>query len=414
MPEDKMAWWREAKFGMFVHWGLYVLLAGAYRGEETDNIAEWIMHDLQIPVEEYERLAAQFNPVHFDADSIVRLCRDTGMKYLVFTAKHHDGFAMYRSKADPYNIVDATPFGRDVAMELKDACDKYGIRLCFYYSQAQDWHHPHGIEENVPMEGKDFECYLQEKCIPQVRELLTNYGDIGLIWYDTPMDMSEAGARRMRDLVYGLQPDCLVSGRVGYGLGDYMTTGDNFIPLLPYPGDFEVPATINGTWGYSCSDTRWKSTEKLLRNLVKIVSRGGNYLLNIGPDALGQVPTQSTHVLQAIGDFMRLNAESIYGTRPTPVYPYDIDWGYFTARPHKLYIHVFEDLPDIYLLNMGNTPLRATLLADGRELELRQRITCEHVHSWRIFLPEDRPLQIDTVICIEVAEEDILFEEIED
>lgn len=414
MTEASKQWWRDAKFGMFIHWGLYVLLAGEYRGQKTDNIAEWIMHDLHIPVEEYQALAARFNPVHFDADGIVRLCRDTGMKYLVFTAKHHDGFAMFHSKASSYNVVDATPFGRDVAMELKEACDRYGIRLCFYYSQAQDWHHPDGIEEDVPMAGKDFARYLSQKCVPQVKELLTGYGPLGLIWYDTPMDMSRQDCLAMRQLVRDLQPDCLVSGRVGHGLGDYMTTGDNFIPLLPYGKDFEVPATINGTWGYSSGDTRWKSPEKLLRNLVKIVSRGGNYLLNIGPDALGDVPEKSVKALKVIGDFMRLNGESIYATRPVPPYPYDIDWGYFTAKPGKLYIHVFEDLPDVYLINMGNKPRRAYLLADGTPLELRQRVTCEQVHSWRIFLPQDRPRQIDTVICVEVEEEDIWFEEITD
>ncbi|MDO4547318.1 MAG: alpha-L-fucosidase [Clostridia bacterium] len=412
--EDMKKWWRDAKFGMFIHWGLYVLLAGEYKGQKTDNIAEWIMHDLDIPVEEYQALAARFNPVHFDADKIVRLCRDTGMKYLVFTAKHHDGFAMYHSKASGYNIVDATPFGRDAAMELKEACDRYGIRMCFYYSQAQDWHHPDGFEDAKPMDGKDFRRYLDEKCVPQVKELLTQYGPLGLIWYDTPMDMSREDCLAMRNLVREAQPDCLVSGRVGHGLGDYMTTGDNFIPLLPYGKDFEVPATINGTWGYSSGDTRWKSPEKLLRNLVKIVSRGGNYLLNIGPDALGDVPEKSVEALGVIGEFMRLNGESIYATRPVPPYPYDIDWGYFTAKPGKLYIHVFDDMPDVYLINMGNVPRRAYLLCDGRPLELRQRETCEHVHSWRIFLPEDLPRQIDTVICVEVEEQDIRFEEITD
>ena len=414
MSESRMEWWLDSKFGMFIHWGLYALLSGEYRGQKTDNIAEWIMHDLHIPPAEYEKLAAQFNPVHFDAEKIVRLCRDIGMRYLVLTAKHHDGFAMFRSQASRYNVADATPFGRDVAMELKNACDKYGVRLCFYYSQAQDWHHPDGIEEGVSMAGKDFENYLTSKCIPQITELLTQYGDVGLIWYDTPLDMSRQDCLRMRRLVNDLQPDCLVSGRVGHGLGDYMTTGDNFIPLLPYAKPFEVPATINGTWGYSAGDTRWKSAEKLLRNLVKTVSRGGNYLLNIGPDALGDVPEKSVEALHQIGEFMRLNGESIYGTRPAPTYPYDVDWGYFTVKPHKLYIHLFEDMPDVYLINMGNKPCRCYLLADGTELELRERITCEHVHSWRIFLPVKRIPQINTVICVEVEEESIWFEKITD
>ena len=414
MAEKRGNWWQDAKFGMFIHWGLYALAAGEYGGRKSGGNAEWIMHDLDIPPEAYRRQAEQFNPVDFDANAIVRLCRDAGMRYLVFTAKHHDGFAMYHSRANRYNVVDATPFGRDVAMELKQACDRYGIRLCFYYSQAQDWDHPGGLEEGRPVAPGAFAGYLEEKCVPQVRELLTGYGPLGLIWYDTPMDMPHKDCLRMRDLVRELQPDCLVSGRVGHGLGDYMTTGDDFIPLLPYAKPFEVPATMNGTWGYAEEPRRWKRPERMLRDLVRIVSRGGNYLLNIGPDARGNVPQKSVEAMRALGEFMRLNGESIYGTRPVPTYPYDIEWGYFTAKPGKLFIHVFEDVPEIYLINMGNTPRRAYLLADATPLIVVERETCEHVHSWRIALPEDRPRAIDTVICVEVAEEEIFFEPLED
>ena len=414
MAEKRGNWWQDAKFGMFIHWGLYALAAGEYGGRKSGGNAEWIMHDLGIPPEAYRRQAEQFNPVDFDANAIVRLCRDAGMRYLVFTAKHHDGFAMYHSRANRYNVVDATPFGRDVAMELKQACDRYGIRLCFYYSQAQDWDHPGGLEEGRPVAPGAFAGYLEEKCVPQVRELLTGYGPLGLIWYDTPMDMPHKDCLRMRDLVRELQPDCLVSGRVGHGLGDYMTTGDDFIPLLPYAKPFEVPATMNGTWGYAEEPRRWKRPERMLRDLVRIVSRGGNYLLNIGPDARGNVPQKSVEALRALGEFMRLNGESIYGTRPVPTYPYDIEWGYFTAKPGKLFIHVFEDVPEIYLINMGNTPRRAYLLADATPLIVVERETCEHVHSWRIALPEGRPRAIDTVICVEVAEQEIFFEPLED
>ncbi|MEA4896754.1 MAG: alpha-L-fucosidase [Christensenellaceae bacterium] len=410
--ENRMSWWRDAKFGLFIHWGLYALLAGEYRGVRTDNIAEWIMHDLGISAQEYEKLASRFNPDSFDADRIARLARDTGMKYVVLTAKHHEGFAMYRSKADPYNVVDATPWGRDPARALREACDRYGLKLCFYYSQAQDWHHPDGIEEGVPDEGKDFRNYLDRKCIPQITELLTEYGDVGLIWFDTPMSMTKAQSEELKALVRRLQPDCLISGRIGNGLGDYMTTGDNFIPLLPYPGDFEVPATINDTWGFSRFDRRWKSPEKLIRNLVKVVSRGGNFLLNIGPDAAGRVPEACERVLGVIGGFLARCGESIYGTRPVPAYPYDIDWGYFTSRPGKLYIHVFEEMPDVYLLNMANTPKRAYLLSDGRELTLKERVTCEGDHSWRILWPGEQPKDIDTVICVEIEEDQVAFEAI--
>ncbi|MEG1514169.1 MAG: alpha-L-fucosidase [Clostridia bacterium] len=408
-------WWRDAKFGLFIHWGLYALLAGEYEGQKTDNIAEWIMHDLHIPPDQYARLARAFAPIHFDADAIVRMARDAGMKYLVLTSKHHEGFAMFHSDASAYNVVDATPFGRDVAMELRAACDKYGLKLGFYYSQAQDWYDPNGVEEGVSNADKCFRTYLDQKCIPQLTELLTRYGEIGLIWFDTPMGITPEESEELRDLVKKLQPHCLVSGRIGNGLGDYMTTGDNFIPLLPYPEDFEVPATINGTWGYNRGDTRWKTPEAILRSLVKIVSRGGNYLLNIGPDALGDVPEKSVEVLARVGEFMQKNGESIYGTHPVPAYPYDIDWGYFTARPGKVYIHVFDSIPDIYLINMGNVPKAAYLLADGTPLTLKERITCEGVHSWRILWPNGvQPEAIDTVVCVEVAEDQIWFEPITD
>ncbi|NLD34968.1 MAG: hypothetical protein GX653_08685 [Clostridiales bacterium] len=407
-----LEWWREAKFGLFIHWGLYALLAGEYRGQRTHNIAEWIMHDLRISPAEYEQLAARFNPADFDADAIAALAAHAGMRYVVLTAKHHDGFAMYHSRANPYNVVDATPFGRDVAQELRRACDRHGLRLCFYYSQAQDWHHPGGIEQYVSDPNPGFDDYLARKCIPQLEELLTNYGDLGLIWFDTPMSMTREQSRLLRDLVKQRQPQCLVSGRIGHGLGDYMTTGDNFIPLLPYDGPFEVPATINRTWGYSRFDTDWKPAGHLLRDLVRVVSRGGNYLLNIGPDALGRVPEESAARLRAIGEFLSVNGESIYGTHPVPAYPYDMDGLYFTARPGRLYIHCFTPRRSLYLINMMNRPLAASLLADGRPLTLRERRTCEGVDSWTILLPDDLPPQLDTVICVDIAEEQVQFEPI--
>ena len=414
MSDTHGNWFEEARFGMFIHWGLYALLAGEYKGRRTENIAEWIMHDLRIPKEEYEKLAALFDPEQFDAGAIVRLAKEAGARYIVFTAKHHDGFAMFGSSADPYNIVDSTPFRRDAAQELRKACDREGLRLCFYYSQAQDWHDPDGIEENERDPSPGFRRYLDCKCIPQLKELLTRYGSIGLIWFDTPMSMTFEESRELRDLVKSLQPDCLVSGRIGHGLGDYMTTGDNFIPLLPYGKPFEVPATINGTWGYSRFDQKWKSAKHLVRDMVKTVSRGGNYLLNIGPDALGKVPEQSVSVLKEIGAWISANGESIYGTVPVPAYPYDIGWGYFTAKKRCLYIHVFESPDELYLINMGNRPLKASLLLDGRELALRQRLTCEGVHSWRIILPKDMPRQPDTVIRVDIEEDDVFFEPVTD
>ncbi|WP_320129900.1 alpha-L-fucosidase [uncultured Sphaerochaeta sp.] len=414
MEKNVGKWWSEGKFGLFIHWGLYSLLAGEYKNQKTENIAEWIMHDLHIPSKEYEKLATQFNPAHFDADYIVKLAKDAGMKYIVFTSKHHEGFALYHSKVSSYNCVEASPFGRDPIAEFRQACDKYGIVLCLYYSQAQDWDDPDGCEDGIGEEGKNFRSYLDAKCIPQIKELLTNYGDLGLFWLDTPMYMTLQESTELRTIIKELQPHCMISGRIGHSLGDYMTTGDNFIPLLPYPGAFEVPATINSTWGYNKYDENWKSPEKILRSLVKIVSRGGNYLLNIGPTGDGDIPPESLQVLSEVGDFMALNGDSIYGTKPIPVYPYDIDWGYFTGKSGKLYIHIFEEMEIAYLLNIANKPLKAYRLSDKLPLSLKERTTCEGDSSWLIKLPPRREKEIDQVICIEIEGDTVSFEPIRD
>src|SRR5665647_3321082 len=363
-------WWKEAKFGMFIHWGLYAQLAGEWRGVRTSQIGEWIMKHLDIPVAEYEKIASAFNPVEFDAEAWVKLAKDAGMKYIVITAKHHDGFAMYHSSCSPYNIVDATPFRRDPMKELEHACKKAGIRLCFYYSQAQDWHDPNGYGYGpVPDQEKDFAKYLDEKCIPQVKELLTQYGDIGLIWFDTPMIMSEEHSRKVAQVVKDLQPDCLVSGRIGNQFGDYMSTGDNKIPELPYFGDWEVPATLNDTWGFKSFDMNWKSPAELIRILVKINSRGGNYLLNVGPDAKGVIPGPSVDILRQVGRWMAVNGDSIYATSPVPVFPYEMEWGFFTRKPGKLFMHVFDWRESIDIHCLANNITKAYLLATGEQVE---------------------------------------------
>jgi alpha-L-fucosidase len=221
--DEKMQWFRQAKFGLFIHWGLYAIPAGEWKGQPIAGIGEWIMSRARIPVAEYELLAGQFNPVKFDADAWVRVAREAGQKYLVITSKHHDGFAMFGSRASPYNIVDATPFHRDVMKELSAACQKHGVKLCFYYSQSQDWHHPDGLGNTWDYDDakKDFPKYLNELVKPQVREILTNYGPIGLIWFDTPQRITREQSQELAALVHSIQPDCLVSGRIGNEVGDY-------------------------------------------------------------------------------------------------------------------------------------------------------------------------------------------------
>ena len=414
IKDTRQQWFKEAKYGLFIHWGLYSILGGEYNGRITPTIAEWIMNTLDIPVNDYEKLASKFNPASFDADKYVRLAKGWGMKYLTVTTKHHDGFAMYHSKCDTYNVVDATPFGRDVVGELADACKKYGIHLCFYYSQAQDWHDPDGYAANRDNSGKNFRRYMERKCLPQLRELLTQYGKISMMWFDTPMGMTAEESREIFDYVKKLQPDCIISGRIGNGLGEYMTTGDNFIPALPYPGDWEVPATLNDTWGFKKSDHNWKTPAEIIRLMVKIVSRGGNYLLNIGPDGDGAIPRESVSVLDRVGNFLKSSGDSIYGTQPVPLYVYDIEGCMFTTKPHKLFIHLSKPPEHLQLLNIANKIEKAYFLATGESVEIISRKTCEGDSAWEIYPHRRCTDDIDTVICVETAEEKPVFEPIRD
>lgn len=412
MKDTKQQWFKDAKFGLFIHWGLYALLAGEYNGRKTDRIAEWIMNDLDIPVEEYEKLASQFNPVEFDAEMIVRKAKEWGMKYIVFTSKHHEGFAMWDSKCSDYNVVKATPYGRDIVRQFREACDKYDMKLGFYYSQAQDWHDPDGYIHRKDNSKKNYRAYLERKCFPQLRELLTEYGDVALIWFDTPMGTTKEESQKMVDLVKSLQPNCIVSGRIGNELGEYMTTGDNFIPRLPYEGDWEVPATLNDTWGFNKDDHKWKDPEEIIRLLVKINSRGGNYLLNIGPEASGHVPDESIRILDEVGKYVNENEEAIFGTKRVGIYAYELDWGMLTRKDHKLYVHVFKPRKRVELINIANKITGAYLVADKRKLEFKTSMTCEGNSAIDVELPEDYFDRKYFSVCLEMEEEEPIFEPI--
>ena len=321
---DKFEWFREAKFGLMVHWGLYSLLGGEWKNQRMAYIAEWIQSRFRIPNAEYHQLAKAFNPICFNADEWVSLAQDAGMKYMVVTSKHHEGFAMFRSKADPFNVVDATPFGRDVIEELANACARRGMKLGLYYSQDLDWSEPngggylspadnHGLHDNEFMSWTndwDFpdnahknytECF-ERKIKPQVREILTQYGDLCLIWFDTPKTISPAQSRELVEMVHTLQPDCLVNSRIGNGLGDYSSMGDNEIPADARTGGlYETPATLNDTWGFKYYDDNWKSADEVLRLKKHLNERGLNYLLNVGPDHLGRFPVPATEILREAG-----------------------------------------------------------------------------------------------------------------
>ncbi|PYQ44831.1 MAG: alpha-L-fucosidase [Acidobacteria bacterium] len=338
-PDDparlqRLAWFKQAKYGMFIHFGLYAVPAGEWKGRAIPGLGEWIMNRAKIPVAEYELLAKQFNPVKFNADEWVQLAQDAGMKYMVITSKHHDGFALFDSKVSAWDIVDATPFKRDLLKELAAACQRKGMPLGFYYSQAQDWHENGGAGNNWDFgpdldpdgkELKDYDGYLRGKAEPQVRELLTSYGPVALIWFDTPRMVTSERGQRFVDIVRTLQPRTLIDGRLGVA-GDYVSTGDNVIPGTAPADAWEVPATTNHTWGYRKDDRDWKSPGEIAFKLVDIVSKGGNYLLNVGPMSDGVIPSASQESLREVGRWLKVNGEAVYGAGPSP-------WGDEAGEP---------------------------------------------------------------------------------
>lgn len=388
---DKISWFREAKYGLFIHFGLYSLLAGTWQGRETTGLAEWIQNDLDIDARDYAQLAAQFNPNQFDAQEIARKAKAWGMRYLCFTAKHHDGFALFDSKVSNFTSVRSSPGGKDLVAELAQACQHEGLTLCLYYSQAQDWHHFGGYRAYHPNDPEAFEQYFERVCLPQVRELLSHYGPIGMIWFDTPMQMDQTQTQRLADTVHDLQPACLINGRIGRSLGDYLTMADNRIPRHRLQSAWEVPVTLNRSWGYKQTDQNWTTPEKVLEKLLKVVSRGGNLLLNIGPRCDGSIPSESNAILDQVGDFIALNSESIYESTAPPEYVFELDGVYFTEKPGKLFIHLLN--PEewvgrtLSLYHMRSTASAARLLSNVEALELRVGKDLEGFGHWAIKLP---------------------------
>jgi alpha-L-fucosidase len=427
---SKMAWWREARFGLFIHWGVYSVPGGVYDGHPIGHAGEWIMNRGKIPVAAYQQYAKQFNPVKYDPDAWVRMARDAGMKYIVITAKHHDGFAMFKTASSGWNIVDATPYGKDVLKPLAAACRKYGVKLGFYYSQAQDWNNAggaasrkatsegwanpdsaridaytqtHGGHWDPAQTTRSMADYIDQVAVPQVRELLTNYGDVAVLWWDTPTGMTDEYARKIHDLL-ALQPNIITNDRLerpDYP-GDFKTPEQK----IPNPGeldgkDWETCMTMNGTWGYKPSDTHWKSSSTLIRNLVDIASKGGNYLLNVGPTPEGEFPQGSIDILKAMGAWMTVNGEAIYGTKASPLGP--LPWGRCTQKTEGdhtlLYLSVFDWPADGNLLVPGvkGHVVAARLLAGGTPLNTEPGTDGLLVH-----LPAAAPDTVASVVRLTV------------
>jgi alpha-L-fucosidase len=400
--DQRMEWWREARLGMFIHWGVYAVPAGTYNGQKIDRIGEWIMNRGKIPVKEYQAFAKDFNPVKYDAEAWVLMAKNAGMKYIVITAKHHDGFALFNSKASKWNIVDATPYGKDLIKPLAEACRKHGIKLGLYYSHAQDWNNPGGAAaRKITTEGwanpdsakidaytaansghwdplqttKTMAQYIDEVAVPQVREILTNYGDVAVLWWDTPTGMTDEFAEKLNALLK-LQPNIITNDRLkrpNYP-GDFKTPEQRIPNLSELDGkDWETCMTMNETWGYKSYANKWKSLKTLIQNTVDIASKGGNYLLNVGPKADGTIPQESIDLLKGVGVWMKVNGESIYGTKASPFGLFT--WGRCTKKESNgnttLYFSVFEWPKDgkLSIPGLKNQIVSAKLLANGKTLK---------------------------------------------
>lgn len=411
--DKRMAWFREARFGMFVHWGLYAIPAGVWQGKNYEGASEWLLYTAKIKVADYEPLLPQFNPVKFEARTWAKIAKAAGMKYLVITSKHHDGFALWHSKQSEWD-VESTPFHRDILKELAAACKAEGIRFGLYHS-IMDWHHPDYLPRRPwdprPEVKADFDRYVKYMKA-QLAEIVKGY-DPEVLWFDGEWEDTWTHERGidLYNYVRSLKPSILVNNRVDKGRAGMagMTQGDHLgdfgtpeqeIPANGFPGvDWESCMTFNDSWGFHQNDHHWKSAETIVRNLIDCASKGGNYLLNVGPTALGEIPPESVERLAAVGDWLKVNGEAIYGSQAGP-FPRTPKWGRATWKPGKLYLHVFEPTLRLDLPGLRAQVKKAYLLADKAKKPL-EVLTMDGVMA--VDLPAGSVSGPATVVVLEVS-----------
>lgn len=400
---------RDGRYAMFIHWGLYSQLANKWNGKTYYGIGEWLMskHLANIPVKDYKEVAKSFNPKKFDAKAIVQLAKDAGMKYIVITSKHHDGFAMFHSKHDKFNIVDATPFGRDPMKELAKACKDAGLGFGFYYSQNYDWTTPGGGGDAGPTKGgvnkdADFDEYFRTKCLPQVEQITTEYGPIALVWFDTPGDMPRKYAEKLVEVVHKNQPGAFVSGRVGHGFGDYSTLGDMEVPKKNVPGLWESVDVTNDAWGYAWYDENWKSPKQILTNVLSTVARGGNYMLNLGPRNDGSIPAQAAAALRSSGDWIRRYPQVVYKGERSP-WQHVLPWGDAIVQDRTISLLVYDwpSTGKLYVPGLQSNVKQSQLLINGTKRSLKFK----REGNWLVIdIPKIAPEKLVSVIqliCID-------------
>jgi alpha-L-fucosidase len=415
----RIAWWRDAKFGLFMHWGLYSKMAGYWKGQKVGG-GEWAFKLQKLPIEEYRALAKEFNPVKFNADEWVLLAKSAGMKYIVITSKHHDGFSMFETKVTPYNIVDATPFKRDPMKELKEACDRHGLKFGLYYSHAQDWNEPDAYGNNWSWPGypRNMDKYLDGKAIPQIRELCEKYPP-AILWFDTAGEITQARAEQIAKMARQLVPGILINSRIKLGkpiglpVTDFDGSGDNEAFPQYHNVPWEPCGTLNKSWAYKEWDKEFRPVSELLFHLIDAVSKNGNYLLNVGPTAEGVIIEPYASRLRAMGDWLKVNGEAIYGCGGTAwgtefgdyrtvdgkrkFVPAPVNWR-CTTKPGKVYIHVLNWPKDgkLELPALKGKIMKAHLLANPATL-VQVEQTSERL---LLTLPLKAPDDIASVVCL--------------